>query len=118
MLELFGREDLKGDSMKVFDWLFKKKNSEKEIRKGKALKIYEEVEDLIEIYYNQLIKGRSYSQDVCIGLRNLYCSQLKRDLEFYLEFPKQSMPFEDKDEVFNRVVSKVSNQFNKILRKY
>ena len=103
--------------MQLFNWLFRNKKLQKDIRKEEALKVYKEVRELIEIYHKQLLKGRSYSQDVCNGLRDLYLSQLNRELELYLEIPKQSIQFEDRDEIFNIVISKVSNQFNKVLRK-
>ena len=99
--------------MKLFDWLFKKKKSEKEIKKEKALKVYKEVIDLIEIYHKQLLKGRSYSQDVCNGLRDLFEFRLNMEYEFYKSNSKKSIPFEDADETFNIVVQKVNQAFSK-----
>lgn len=94
--------------MKLFNWLFKKKEY-KEIEKKKALKVYDEVIDLIEEYHNQMIKYRSYGQDVCNGLRDLYKLQLNNELEIYLKYPKIAPAFNNSDDVFNRVVGKVMN---------
>ena len=101
--------------MKLFDFLFKNKKHEEHIRKQKALKIHEEVEDLIQVYIEELIKRRVFTQDICNGLRDLYISQLNREFELYLEFPKHSIQFENENDVFNFIVSKISNQFNKLI---
>ena len=94
--------------MKLFNWLFKRKEY-KEIEKKKALKIYDEVIDLIEEYHNQIIKHRIYSQYVCNKLKDLYKLQLNNELETYLKYPKLAPVFNDSDDVFNRIVGKVMN---------
>ena len=99
--------------MKILNWLFKNKKLQKDIRKEEALKTYEEVRELIEIYHKQLLKGRSYSQDVCNSLRDLFEFRLKVEYEFYKSNSKKSIPFEDADETFNIIVRKVNQAFSK-----
>ena len=76
-------KNIKENILQLFNWLFKNKKLQKDIRKEEALKVYKEVRELIEIYHKQLLKGRSYSQDVCNGLRDLFEFRLKVEYEFY-----------------------------------
>lgn len=103
--------------MGLLDWLFKNKWLQKDIRKEKALKVYKEVEDLIEIYHKELIKHKVYHQYVCEKISQLYLSQLKRELELYLKYPKQDLVFNDADEIFNRISCKIQNTINKLFYK-
>ena len=99
--------------MQLFNWLFKNKKLQKDIRKEEALKIYEEVRELIEIYHKQLLKGRSYSQDVCNRLRDLFEFRLEVEYKFYKSNSEKSIPFQDADETFNIIVRKVNQAFSK-----
>lgn len=58
--------------MKILNWLFKNKKLQKDIRKEEALKIYEEIEDLIDIYLDELIKIGIYSKASGERVKSLY----------------------------------------------
>ena len=99
--------------MGIFDWLFKNKESQKDNRKEEGLKVYKEVEGLIETYYKELIKHKVYHQYICEKISQLYLYQLKWELEHYLKHPKHSPSFNDADEVFNRITFKIQNSIDK-----
>lgn len=104
--------------MKLFDWMFKKTTERQKIEEEaeqKVLLLFREVEALIEVYYEQLLKGKVYDEDVCKDLRDLYISRLKREYILHRDYPKTSPPYNNIDEVFNRIIFKVNEAVSKIL---
>lgn len=80
--------------------------------------VYSEVEELINVYINELIQYNHVDgsfDNFYYGVKRVYLIQLNHERDLYLKHKKYTLPFEDSTEVFNRVTSKVNTNMNKII---